>query len=336
MATPGARFENSAARAEVEVDLRVPGEPEPGAGVDLVEETDVAAPAPIVVVELELAVAEGGVDVVDRHLVLVAAIHGIQARPERELVGQLVGDGGQQGDAEDRRILDVVAADPVVVVIQGSAEIAGHCEPELEPGRHAVAEEPAAAEEPAVRPDRVAAVLSAECGRSARADREAGIAPEHLPRAQELRALQPRHAGGVGEHGRGVLRARIVARRGQADVGRADLVGNQAAGERRTGRKRDGAQRRDRHAAESVLVHLLSFLMLAWLRTLLLYPAWAYFFGHFASNVTLSGSGLRACLKSRRIQSPRRKPGSREPRKSWIPAFTDPASIISRSCCVWI
>ena len=58
--SPAPRFENSRRRLEVEVDLRVPGQPEPGAVVDLVEQPEVDAPAPFIVIELEPAVAEGG------------------------------------------------------------------------------------------------------------------------------------------------------------------------------------------------------------------------------------------------------------------------------------
>ena len=42
--------------------------------------------------------------VVDRDLILVDPIHRIQARPDGELVGHPIGDGGQQGDSEQRSL----------------------------------------------------------------------------------------------------------------------------------------------------------------------------------------------------------------------------------------
>ena len=159
--------------AEVEVHLRVPGEPDPGAGVELVKQPEVDAPAPGVVVQVQLCVGfrpanrhemprPQRVRDVDRHLVFVDTVHGVDARPEREFVGHLAGDGGQERKSEQRRLLHVVAADPVVVVLQRRPEVAGHCEPEFELRRHAVAEEAPAAGKPAVRAERVAAVVSAE------------------------------------------------------------------------------------------------------------------------------------------------------------------------------
>ena len=59
-----------------------------------------------------------------------------------------------------------------------------------------------------VRANEIAAVTGAEARQSPGPDRKPIVAIEHLRSEQNLRALEARHAGRVGEYGRGILRPR--------------------------------------------------------------------------------------------------------------------------------
>ena len=90
-------------------------------------------------------------------------------------------------------------------------------------------EKGAAAGEPAPRTHRIAAILIAQPRRSPGTDRVPGVGPQQLPRGLRLGALQPCHAGGIGEYGRRVLRTGAIACGGETDIGGPHFVGQHAA-----------------------------------------------------------------------------------------------------------
>ena len=140
----------------------------------------------------------------------------------------------QEGIAEQGAFLGTVAADPALIVFNHRAEVAGDRHADLDVVRDAVGIKHTAAGQPA---DRIAAVAGAQRRGGAGTGIETDVTVKNLAADCELIAIEAGHAGWVGEHGGGVLRAGAVACGSQTDVGRADFIQADAACSGRSGQK---------------------------------------------------------------------------------------------------
>src|SRR3954471_4727545 len=224
---------------ELEVDLGGVGDAEAGGGRRLEQDARHAAVADVALLDLEVAVGAG--DVRDGGLVVDLAVEDLRPDADREPAVDPVGRGREGAEGQELGLGGVEAAGPVVLVLQRAAEIGAEAEAELQVGGGAVD----AVERPARREAlRVAAVAAAA---RVAALVEVADAVGRLDADQDLRPVEPGHAGRVAEGGRGVLGDRRPPRRGRAEVGRPHLVKDEAPGPGVGGREQQG----EREASEA-------------------------------------------------------------------------------------
>src|SRR3954471_15961125 len=224
---------------ELEVDLGDVGDAEAGGGRRLEQDAGHAAVADVALLDLEVAVGAG--DVRDGGLEVDLAVEDLRPDADREPAVDPVGRGREGAEGQELGLGGVVAAGPVVLVLQRAAEVGAEAEAELQVGGGAVD----AVERPARREAlRVAAVAAAA---RVAALVEVADAVGRLDADQDLRPVEPGHAGRVAERGRGVLGDRRPPRRGRAEVGRPHLVEDEAGGPGVGGREQQG----DRETSEA-------------------------------------------------------------------------------------
>src|SRR3954451_7403188 len=217
---------------ELEVDLGDVGDAEAGGGRRLEQDAGHAAVADVALVDLEVAVAAG--DVRDGGLVVDLAVEDLRPDADREPAVDPVGRGREGAEGQELGLGGVVAAGPVVLVLQRAAEVGAQAQPELEVRRGAVD----AVERPARR--EAARVAAVAAGARVAALVEVADAVGRLDADQDLRPVEAGHAGRVAERGRGVLGDRRPPRRGRAEVRRPHLVEDEAPGPGVGGREQQG------------------------------------------------------------------------------------------------
>jgi hypothetical protein len=127
----GAGAGETGRRCEFQLDLRVVGDANAGGIVELVEQAEIEPEAPGPVVELQLAIRPGARPV-DPDAVIEGAVGSVETGAQRQPIGGAIGHRREQRQPHQGAGLDVVAPDPVVLVLERPAEIAGGGEPNRE------------------------------------------------------------------------------------------------------------------------------------------------------------------------------------------------------------